>query len=195
MMEKKTFKDVITMLQEQQHVAPAGWDEIAEELDFADNFSNLKTFKVEKDLWSGIEEALVEEPRVEQPKFKIHHLVLRYAAIGLLLIGLTFVLLPKEREETFAYSSEVEYGAVRISETESEDVSFNEGKDFISENSFLYSARKLKEYQVQLEDLETAIADVAQMQEQYGTDADGLKLLAKMERQKATLIKSMINKP
>ncbi len=195
MMEKKTFKDLIEMLQEQQHVAPAGWDEIAEELDFADNFSDLKTYKVEKDLWSGIEEALVEEPIVAKPKFKIHHLVLRYAAIGLLLIGLTFVLLPKEREESFAYRSEVEYGSTRISETESDDASFDNGKDFISENSFLYSESKLKEYQVQLEDLEMAIADVAQMQEQYGTDTDGLKLLAKMERQKATLIKSMINKP
>lgn len=195
MIEKKTYQEVIQMLQEHQYTAPQAWEEIEEELDFAQNFSKLPTHKVEKDLWAGIEEALVEKPLAKQSKLSVYHLVLRYAAVGLFLLGLTFLLLPTQPEDTFAYRSEVEYSTDNSLAVETDDPSFDDGKDFIEENSFLYAENKFEEYQTQLKNLEVAIADITQMQEQYGTDADGLKLLARMERQKATLIKSMINTP
>lgn len=193
--KKKTYDEMVGMLQEHQHVAPEGWDKIVEELDFTRHVSRLQPHQVEKDLWTGIEEALTTEAAHKKPNQQFRLVLLRIAAVGLLLLGVGFWLMQNQKSDFYAYHSEVEYGQELTVDKELQDATFAKGIDYLSENSFLFSEEKLTEYQIQLRDLETAITEIQLMQEQYGVDAAGIKLLAKMERQKATLIKSMINQP
>ena len=58
-------------------------------------------------------------------------------------------------------------------------------KNYLDETS-------LKNYKKQLSDIQSAIDQIMDMQENYGTDEESLKLLARMERGKADLIKNMM---
>ena len=75
---------------------------------------------------------------------------LRYAAAVLLLLGLGYGFLEKPEESDYAYYSEVEYGAEIVMDEDLADATFSKGKDYLSENSFLFSEEKLTEYQRQL---------------------------------------------
>ena len=48
------------------------------------------------------------------------------------------------------------------------------------------------EFNTQLEEINRALEQLIEMQEKYGHDASSNKMMAKIERDRATLLKSMI---
>jgi hypothetical protein len=189
---KKTYQEMILLLRESEHKAPDMWDAIEEDLSFNEQVSGLKNYKVKKDLWSGIEAALDEGPATKIPSRSKKILTIMIVLL-VLSAGLIYTILKKHAAETVEYSSEIIYAENMVLEN-TEDEVFEEANSFIKEYGFLFENSKLQEYNSQLADIDNAIKEIKAMQEQYGVDENSIKLLSKMEREKADLIKSMINR-
>ncbi len=192
---KMTYEEMISKLQAQTYIAPDAWDAIETDLDLNDQVSQLKTHKAPEDLWDKIDAELDEKPniRVEvSEKFRVNPRT--YVLVGLLILvsALIFVL-SRNNDTEISYSSEVI--KTEISTKSIEGPLNNEliqAISFINENDFLYTAKDKLDYEKQMKKLEAAEKDIRQMQEQYGVDKNSQKMLAKIEREKAELIKSMI---
>jgi len=191
MQDKKTYNEILKMLKDQQHQAPDQWDQIAEELSFANVISELKTHSPEKDLWTGIAEELDKEKPVIKTKTRRLYTLMKYAAVFALVGSIGLFIQQNLSKGGVVYSSEIEL--LETPTLESDDDSFNEARGFIADNSFLFTEEKMTEFTSQLEELEAAVEEIKLMQEQYGIDDESIKLLSKMEREKAELLKSMIN--
>lgn len=191
--QKITYDQMIEMLKKKVHQAPDTWYDIVEDLSLADNVSQLDTHSAPDDLWSKIESDLDEVlPQSENHKYvKIAGLL----SSALLIIFLAYnYLYSPEKGNAFVYSSEVEIINDKLPAIESNIEAYDAGLDFIQENELAFTKENFTSYKAQLENLNGAIDKIKTMQEQYGEDASSIKMLSKLEREKAELIKSMINR-
>lgn len=196
--EKITYEQMIQLLQSEQHKAPVSWDQIEVSLGLDQGISDLPTYKAPDNLWAGIEAGLdgpgkntlknsVEKSSNNTNGYLITAVVLLLGVIMYLLMH----LIPGDTEPAFRYKSETEKVEMQNNfaelDTEIEDVLM-----YIEGNSFLFEDEKLAEFRKQLEELNVALDQISHMQENYGTDESSTRLMAKMERDKVNLIKSMI---
>jgi hypothetical protein len=190
-----TYEEMISKLQAHIHSAPDLWDSIVTDLDLNDQISSLKTHKAPEDIWDKIDAELDIVPEVVEvapEKFRINPRIYLLAGI-VAIVGLIVWLNPKGEKVAISYSSEVVENETVIKLIEGPiNEEFLEAINFINQNDFLYTAKDKLDYEKQMAKLEEAAAEIQYMQEQYGADKNSQKMLAKIEREKAELIKSMI---
>lgn len=190
---KITYQAAILMLKNKVHQAPNKWEQLEDELTLNDNLSNLKKHKAPDDIWSRIETEL----EVEMPQ-KVSPLYGKFATGLIVIIILTYLtgqfFGSENVESNFVYKSEVEVINSELPEIESNSIAYKNGIHFIELNQGIFSEENYSAYQKELKDLDMAITKIKMMQEEYGQDASSLKMLSKLERQKADLIKSIISR-
>lgn len=190
---KMTYEEMISKLQAQTYSAPDSWEAIAMNLDLNDHVSQLKLHRAPEDLWGKIDAELELTPEVakEVPR-KINSKAYLIAA-SIVLVAAVFWTKSSDVVYDISYSSEViETTIITTSTAGPLNPEFLEAINFIDQNDFLYSAKDKLDYEKQMTKLEDAEKEVRQMQEQYGVDKSSQKMLAKIEREKSELIKSMI---
>ena len=193
---KMTYEEMISRLQANTYQAPDQWMRIEDELKINDKLQELKTYVAPDDLWDKIDSELGEEPKVEEtkleePKRKPYKRFFFLAMTLILALTIGYFQSNEDKNTEVSYSSDV---IVETSnEVEStEVVDLTAAFDFIDKNDFLFTAEDKIDYEKQLQQLDEAIAEVKAMQGMYGIDKRTQKMLAKIEREKAELIKSMI---
>lgn len=190
--KKLTYQELIELLQAQQHKAPDVWESLADELDLQEGLSQLPEHKAPEGLWGGIEKSLVEEDQAlgKKDRYRIYLLV---AGFVIMILSSAIVYLMGERNlsNKVVYKSEIEMAAIDDSKVEiAQDL--DEVLSYIQHNEFVFTTEELEKFQEQLAELNTAIERIISVQSQYGQDESTTKLLARMERDKADLIKQMI---
>ena len=120
----------------------------------------------------------------------------RYLALAgltiLLLSGVIVKLLSTEPQgPVLEYRSEMAEQSSPLAPIQI-DRNLEELMAIIEANKNYLDETSLKNYKKQLSDIQSAIDQIMDMQENYGTDEESIKLLARMERGKADLIKNMM---
>lgn len=194
MKEKMTYEEMLQLLRETEHEAPNTWDALEEELNLSEEIADLKTYEAPQGVWEQIENGLDETMPVKPTDTKI---LIRVLLLSAALLSLIYIMDRSAKEITinneFVYSSEIEVSEI-LPTIESNTETFEEGVDFINDNQTLFTKDSFDDYQKQLIEMNTAIEQIKMMQEQYGEDDSSIKMLSRLERKKAELIKSMINR-
>ena len=189
-----TYSEIIDLLQAHTHSAPDRWSEIEDSLDLQNSLDQLPTYKA-PDLWDNIESAL-DEPTPAPPKGNRHLLFLKIASfiIVALLAIIAYLLSGSESSnDGYQYKSEMVMASLVADKVEI-DNDLDHVLAFIENNGAAFSAKELEEFQNQLLEINTAIERIIELQNTYGKDASSVKLLARMERDKSELLKSIIVK-
>ena len=200
-----TYEEIIQLLRKHEYTAPNVWDGIEEELDMGDQIDNLPTHKAPEGLWSAIESELddinyEEDSEIEikaetRKERKISGLTLLSIGviIGMILLGSIQWYIQGEKEPDFQYKSEVESGTLLDNKIEL-DENVTEVLQYIEDNEYLFDEEQLTEFNSQLAEINEALSQLMEMQDNYGKDQSSNKMMAKIEREKANLLKSMIGK-
>ncbi len=190
---KITYDEMISLLQSKHYTAPDSWSAIEESLIIDQGISQLPEYKAPDNLWEGIEAGLDDTATVRQPK-NLNGLYILLASILFLISTVILVKSFSNEDQTsiFQYKSEVEMASLQENKMMLDD-NIDEVLQYIEYNSFMFSQEQLDEFNKQLTDINNALSKLIEMQETYGTDESSTKLMAKMERDKANLLRSMIS--
>lgn len=191
---KYTYAEMIEQLRNKTYVAPDIWDNIEQELDLGDKLQELPELTAPEGLWEGIEEQLEEAPievGTKSGKLRWVAILALGIVIGMILLGSIQLLMQNESDQQFQYKSEVEMASLQDN-TIDLDANIEDVLEYIEMNSFLFDEEQLEEFNTQLEEINQALEQLLEMQENYGSDPSSNKLMEKIEREKANLLKSMI---
>jgi len=190
--ERITFEQIIELLRDSQHKAPNGWAQLESALDLDHSISQLPQHKAPDSIWTGIENEL-DATASKKSSTRLNGLYILLAAILFLISTLILVnyFLEDEQEDSYQYRSEVEMASLDESAVRLDD-NIDDVLIYIENNSFMFSDEQLQEFNTQLIDINAALAKLMDMQEKYGIDDSSNKMMARMERDKANLLKSMI---
>jgi len=188
---KITYDELISALRHNIYKAPDRWMRIEDELKIYDELQNLKTYTAPDNLWDKIEDELEGSHPIRVARNR------SYFKLGLLALVSSVLLLIGYYKSITDDSTAVSYSSDIVVETNKNQESatqsdLEEAYKFIDNNEFLFTTRDKLDYEKQLKKLDEAIAEIIAMQEMYGADKRTKKMLAKIEREKAELIKSMI---
>jgi len=196
-----TYDEVLELLRKNELAAPDRWGEIEEELDINDQLLDLPTYQAPDGLWATIESELDDisyeeksEPQLKQRK-KISGLTILFLGVlmGMFLLGAIQLFFHGQEELDFQYRSEVEADTLLDNKIEL-DENITEVLQYIEDNEYLFDDEQLAEFNSQLGEINEALRQLMEMQENYGIDQSSNKMMAKIEREKANLLKSMIGK-
>jgi len=195
--QKITYEEMISKLQSRTYEAPNSWSFIESDLDLNQKVAELKTYSAPDDLWDKIDAELeppILEAKVLDVKSNSSKRLYYLAAASLVFIIASVWMIPNQQEANVSYTSEVEgtNSTKQMAMVTNPENDLSEAYDFIKENEFLYTAKDKIDYEKQLEELQEAKKNIQYMQEQYGVDKNTQKMQAKVERQIAELLKSMI---
>jgi hypothetical protein len=194
--KKYTYDEILSLLRENSHTAPDGWNELELNLDINTQVNNLPTYKA-PDLWSNIESELDETTlnKEESVNDNKHLLYLKIASIIILLMAITiaYLLTQNMSDREVQYRSEIET-ATLINDEVDIDTDLENIMLYIESNASAYTKEELMEFQNQLAEIMDSIEDIIELQNTYGGDESSMKLLASMEREKSDLLKSFIEK-
>ena len=190
--QKVTYDEMIAMLKSKQYTAPDRWSAIEENLILNHSISQLPEYKAPDNLWEGIEAGLEGTAQESQPK-SYNGLYIFLASVLFLISTVILVKHFSNEQPTslFQYKSEVEMASLQENKMLLDD-NIDEVLQYIEYNSFMFSQEQLDEFNRQLTDINAALTKLMEMQETYGSDESSTKLMAKMERDKANLLRSMI---
>lgn len=191
--EKITYEQMILLLQREQHRAPVSWDQIEGSLNLDQGIAKLPTYKAPDNLWAGIEEGL-EKTRPQKTYKSYNGLFILLASILFFISTIIAVifLVDRDTKDGYDYKSEIEIASLHENKVML-DENIDEVLNYIENNSFMFSTDQLEEFNTQLAEINEALAKLMEMQENYGTDESSNKMMARMERDKANLLKSMIS--
>ncbi len=191
---KMTYQEMLDLLKGHQYAAPNRWEEIAGSLDLSQGLTDLPLYQAPDHLWDNIEVAL-DSPTVEPDRVDRYQLYLKLAGMAIVFLSLIVVYLLSTRTEAvseFQYRSEVELASMDNQDLEV-DENLDEVLSYIEANEFIFDADELKQFKQQLAELNAAIERIKEMKEIYGQDESSVKLLARIERDKADLLRTMIS--
>ncbi len=191
--KKYSYEEIIELLRNSTHSAPPIWSSIEAELELNDRLDELPQYKAPEGLWDSIESELPEStpsrPVVNTKGNNLKLLVIGFLIGALSLVSVQYLI--KDNTQKYQYKSEIEMASLVSNKIEMDD-KVNEVLNYIEENSFLFDKEQLTEFNTQLEEINRALEQLIEMQEKYGHDASSNKMMAKIERDRATLLKSMI---
>lgn len=200
--KKYTYAELLDMVKSTTYAAPEVWNDIVVELDLNEKISQLPEYKAPSNIWDNIEEALDEDSAVtESPTKKIKKkgsskswaLLLAGVFLGMILLLIAQRMMNGDikNSNSFTYNSEVELAELENTRIEIDD-NIDEALRYIEDNSFMFDDDQLKEFNEQLNEINKALNQLIELQEKYGLDESSNKLMARMERNRATLLKEMI---
>lgn len=196
MKDKITYQQLIESLRNHTYEAPDAWHKIEDQLSLDRALTKLKTHRVESDLWTNISDALETDQQLSRQK-KLTKTYWIVSGIVIMIVSIVIGVWWSATSNTasaYTYSSEIEYEQISYGFDEKMNVLEQKGNRFIDENDFLFESDIILEYKKEIEKIDKAIERVKIASEQYGTDVSMAKVLAKLEREKASLIKKMINR-
>lgn len=191
--QKITYDEMIGLLKSNQHKAPVSWEAIESALILDQNIAELPTYKAPDNLWEGIEKGLDTAPSKPVKASR------NYNGIYILLASMLFFIstviavkfLSSTSNDGYQYRSEVELASLQENKVMLDD-NVDEVLMYIEHNSFMFTDEQLEEFNAQLAEINDALTKLMEMQEKYGLDESSNKMMARMERDKANLLKSMI---
>jgi len=191
--EKITYEQMMQMLRNEQHKAPVTWDQLEASLNLDQGITELPTYKAPDNLWAGIEEGL-EDSKPEKIARNYNGLFILLASILFFVSTIIVVkfLGQSDQQTGFDYKSEVELASLYENKVMLDD-NIDEVLGYIENNSFMFTEEQLEEFNTQLAEINAALEKLMEMQENYGTDESSNRMMARMERDKANLLKSMIS--
>ena len=191
--KKYSYEEIVELLRNSTHSAPQVWSNIEAELELNGRLNELPQYKAPEGLWDSIEAELPEStpsrPVVSRKGNNLKLLVIGFLIGALSLVSVQYLM--KDNTQKYQYKSEIEMASLVSNKIEMDD-KVNEVLNYIEENSFLFDKEQLIEFNTQLEEINRALEQLIEMQEKYGHDASSNKMMAKIERDRATLLKSMI---
>jgi len=190
---KVTYNEMIDLLKNKVHVAPNRWEQIEEDISFNERVSNLKQHTAPEGLWDKIESELDVELPVKKPQSFLK-IIIGFLAIMILTYTTSQFFTSENTSQSFVYKSEIEIIDNELPEVETNTPTYESGVEFINTNEEAFSEENFSSYQKELDELESAVQKIKMMQGEYGEDASSLKMLSRLEREKAELIKNMINR-
>lgn len=191
--QKITYDEIIGLLKSNQYKAPVSWEAIESSLIIDQGISELPAYKAPDNLWEGIEKGLDTNP--SKPVKALRN----YNGIYILLASIFFFIstviavkfLSSPSNDGYQYRSEVELASLQENKVMLDD-NVDEVLMYIEHNSFMFTDEQLEEFNAQLAEINDALTKLMEMQEKYGLDESSNKMMARMERDKANLLKSMI---
>ena len=201
--KKYTYEQLIDLLKESSHTAPDIWTEIESELDLGQKIIQLPEYSAPDNIWDNIAAEMDAEPQElstnndtvynKGKSNKTNWALLTIGMIiGILALTLFQYIFSTDHKDKFQYKSEIEMANLYDNKVEIED-NISDVLQYIEQNSFLFDQEQLQEFNIQLEEINQALQQLIELQEKYGLDDSSHKLMARMERDKATLLKSMIS--
>ena len=197
--DKLTYQEMIDLLKSKQHQAPVSWGQIESSLRLEQSIAELPNHKAPDNLWAGIEEGLDQpessiSPSRQAPKTSNGLYMLLSAILFLISTVIAVNFLSKENQESeYEYKSEIEMASLHENKVMLDD-NIDEVLQYIENNSFMFSDEQLDEFNAQLTAINAALEKLMDIQAKYGSDEASSKMMARMERDKADLLKSMIVK-
>ena len=190
---KVTYQEAISMLKDKVHQAPYQWERLESELKMKEEMTSLQIHKAPDNIWAKIESDLdVEMPQRKRSSYR--KMMFGLIVCMVLMYSVIQFFISEGTSNTFVYNSEVEIIDSELPEIETNSLAYETGIRFIELNEETFSEEKYSAYQKEINELEIAIEAMKMMQEEYGQDAASLKMLSRLEREKAELIKSMVNR-
>jgi len=186
------YEEMIDRLKRHQHTAPDVWQGIEDDLDLQAGLSELPSHAAPDGLWDGIESALPTQPVPPRDVMKLRR-YLALAGLTILLLSAVIVKLLSTEPQgpVLEYRSEIAEQSSPLAPIQI-DRNLEELMAIIEANKNYLDEASLRNYKEQLSDIQAAIDQIMEMQDNYGTDEESIKLLARMERGKADLIKNMM---
>ena len=192
---KYTYDELINMVKESSYTAPDVWSEIAGELDLSQELTQLPQYNAPDHIWDNIAAEIEVEPPTpitDAGSKSKWALLVTGIVIGILALTLFQYIFSGDHKDKFEYKSEIEMASLYDNKVEVEE-NISDVLEYIEHNSFLFDEEQLEEFNTQLEDINEALKQLIELQEKYGLDESSHKLMARMERDRATLLKSMIS--
>ena len=192
---KYTYDELIDMVKESSYTAPDVWSEMAGELDLSQELTQLPQYKAPDHIWDNIAAEIEVGPQKisNDSGNKTNWLMLVVGiVIGVLALALIQYCLTTDHKDKFEYKSEIEMASLYDNKVEVEE-NTSDVLEYIEHNSFLFDEEQLEEFNTELEEINEALKQLMELQEKYGLDESSHKLMARMERDRATLLKSMIS--
>jgi len=195
--QKFTYEEMISKVKGKTYTAPDRWMRIEDELKINESLQYLGTYTAPDSIWDNIDSELdqIQESDQTQTDKPSSSSIKRKYLIRLIvlvcLMSIAYLGYDRTEDTAVTYTSDV-IETVQTSAVNANTVDLTEAFDFIGNNDFLYTAEEKIDYEKQLQQLDEAISEVEAMQEMYGADIRTKKMLAKIEREKAELIKKMI---
>jgi flagellar basal body-associated protein FliL len=193
--KKYTYDELIDMVKESSYTAPDVWSEIAGELDLSQKVTQLPQYKAPDHIWDNIAAEIEVAPQKisNDSSNKTNWVMLVVGiVIGVLALALIQYFFTTDHKDKFEYKSEIEMASLYDNKVEVEE-NISDVLEYIEQNSFLFDEEQLQEFNTQLEEINEALKQLMELQEKYGLDESSHKLMARMERDRATLLKSMIS--
>ncbi len=190
--EKRTYNEWIDLLRSHTFEAPDQWVVIEDDLELSDVTQMMLEYQPDEKVWDNIETSL------DHNKYRKGSLLwMIFILFGLISIYTAFNIQTtqeKIEEQQFAYTSNIEYQTTTESTSNPSDLSLNEATSFIESNAFLFTDQQIESYKKELDDIMKALEELNTIKENYGSDSKLEKQTAQLERTKAKLLKSMINR-
>jgi len=190
--EKISYDQMLDLLRDQEYTAPVSWGRIESSLELSENIGELPTYKAPDNLWEGIEAGLDQEQSIKAKNYNGVYILLASILFFISTIIAVNFLSKDNSDTTYQYKSEIEMASLHENKVMLDD-NIDEVLMYIENNSFMFSDEQLEEFNAQLAEINAALTKLMEMQEQYGMDESSTKMMARMERDKADLLKSMIS--
>lgn len=193
MKNKIAYNEMIDLLKRSIHTAPSsGWKAISQQLDLTQELENLPQYQAPDHLWGEIEDTLDhgDTPSSVEKSYKNH---LRWAVviIAMLLGVIAYLLVPQSDDDAYEYRSETEQFAFNEEVIQLDD-DLSDVYMFLRENESVFTENQIEKFELYISELKSAIKEIKEIKEKYGQDESVNILIARIERDKAHLLKEII---
>lgn len=192
-----TYDEMISALKAKKYESNMEWSALESELDLGDHLQKLPQYKASSSLWDAIEESLDEgqssDKNTQVSKGNYKH-ILGIAASFLLLIFLVNTMQKNTKEGLeVSYTSNIE----SINDSSfafDKSINLETADKFLDENKFVLESATLDQYQLQVNDINDRIEEIKENMSNVETDEYMTKILVRLERKKADLLKNIIQR-
>lgn len=193
-MNKLNYNEVLGKLRDKSYSPEVTWQDIEDELTLQDNISKLKEYQPKEDLWDKIEQEIAIKKSFPTKKVLVGSaIVFLFSVIGLKLY-ISQYRNADEIAQTAYESTIVSRKQANVTyDVESLKVPLN-ALEIIDANQFVLDEKVIVHFENQLRKVTQSIDEIKCLQDKYGVDDDSNRVLSRLVRHRAKIIKSMINR-
>lgn len=175
-----------------------GLDQMQSEEVLQQSINDLPKYSAPDHLWENIDDQLQKAPEPTEVKLRsfvwLRRLAAAAAMIGLVFIGSQW--LSSAEQETIAYSYSVETIDEQLlaADWDEDEMAFDMIKEFCKIQQIVCEEPLFKSLQEDLEELDTAKADLLLAMEHYGKDAELVAQITRLEHERSDILKQMLTR-
>ena len=173
-----------------------GLDQMQSEEVLQQSIEELPKYEAPDQVWDNIDQQLQQIPEQNEVKLSWFSLATRAAAaaavIGLAFIGMQWLV--SVEKETIAYSYSVETVDEQLlnADWDEDEMAFEMITEFCKTQQVICEEPLFRSLQDELEELNTAKADLLLAMEHYGKDAEMVAQITRLEHERSDILKQML---